>query len=61
MSTMRFVRSKLRSVFEGIGNSILIMNVMINRLLLQEVSALLSLRGKAFQPGENFRENVCAI
>lgn len=35
------------------------MNVMMNRLFLQEILALLALRGKAFQPGENFRENVC--
>lgn len=56
---MRIVISKLRSVFKGIGNFIMFMNVMINCFLLQEISALLSLRGKAFQPGENFRENVC--
>lgn len=35
------------------------MDVMINWLLLQEILALLALRGKAFQPGDNFRENVC--
>lgn len=55
---MRIVISKLMSVFKGIGNFIMFMNVMINCFLLQEISALLSLRGKAFQPGENFRENV---